>query len=301
MSKKEKKKAGPVYLIPVLVGFFLLSAVLAVYFFLVTQNDKKEDLSNQPVRVLMLGNDYMVINDVPDMVRQIFGSSGIKRPVEIKSIALPDGRYGIAQHLQSQGFEKLTDKTSRWDFVVLQDSPEKILNNPYEVLKDIRAVKGKLKGAGTRFVFMMPWASFQEKTRQKVISAVVGKMANNLSLRVAPAGDLIFRVQERYPDFKLYMDDNRMASADGAWIAAASIYSVLTGEAPTSGRAEVFYAYGMDKKKRLLSIPENELEGVCRMVFAGVREGNRGHRLSLQKGASREFGVLREKAGAKGN
>ena len=94
----------------------------------------------------MLGNDYMVINDVPDMVRQIFGSSGIKRPVEIKSIALPDGRYGIAQHLQSQGFEKLTDKTSRWDFVVLQDSPEKILNNPYEVLKDIRAVKGKLKG-----------------------------------------------------------------------------------------------------------------------------------------------------------
>ena len=72
-SKKKKKKGkAPVYLYPLIAGLLILLIGVGVYFYLQWQSGQEEDLSSKPIRILMLGNDYMVTNDIPDMLRQLF-------------------------------------------------------------------------------------------------------------------------------------------------------------------------------------------------------------------------------------
>ncbi|MCB9466943.1 MAG: hypothetical protein H6677_01620 [Candidatus Obscuribacterales bacterium] len=291
-SKKKKKKGkAPVYLYPLIAGLLILLIGVGVYFYLQWQSGQEEDLSSKPIRILMLGNDYMVTNDIPDMLRQLFKDDTGTRKLEIVSIAIPDSKYDLGMHLASDGFKKLSGKENEWDFVILQDGPEQILEHPYVVLTNIRKIKEAVESPRTRFVLLMPWAKPGEKTRQAVLSAVSRRIARNLSLRVAPAGDIFFELNAAYPDLLLYLDDNRLANINGAWVATAALYNVLRGEQPGPEKLAVTYRYGTESRSAI-TIPDEDLPDICRLIGAQVELKNRGYRLGLRPARRESVGIM---------
>lgn len=283
-SENKKKdtpgKKKPVYLYPLLGGLFLLLIIGSVFLVIQFQSVTKDDARNRPVHVLMLGNDLMVTNDLPDILRQMFSASYKKRKIEISSIALPDSGYDTGKHLNSQSLNDLLKVKPNWDFVVVQDGADQIIDHPYEVLSNIRKLQEKISGGKARFVLLMPWVEKGSRTKQAVLSAISSKLAKNLSLRVAPVGDAFIEIQNKYPDIDLLMDDDRQASGNGSWVASAAIFSALTGRELGPTQAKVFYRYGSDKKTPV-QLVGSQLDGICRIIWAQIGMNNRGHRLSL--------------------
>lgn len=290
--KKKKKGKAPVYLYPLLAGLVIVLLGLGFFFFLQWQSGQDEDSSTKPIRILMLGNDYMVTNDIPDMLRQLFKDDTGTRKIEIVSIAIPDSKYDLGMHLASDGFKKLSSKENEWDFVVLQDGPEQILEHPYVVLTNIRKIKEAVESPRTRFVLLMPWVKPGETTRQAVLSAVSRRIARNLSLRVAPAGDIFFEIGSVYPDLLLYLDDNRLANTNGAWVVTACLYNVLRGEQPGPEKLAVTYRYGTESRSAI-TIPDDDLPEICQLIGAQVEMKNRGYRLGLRPARRESVGIMR--------
>lgn len=281
-KKKSKSSSKPVYFYPVLGAVFVLAVALAIVVYIQLQNEKKVAEKPEPVKILMLGNDLFTNNDIPDMVRQLFEQAKIKNGVVIESIALPDRNYHLAQHLKSKSLQKIVDRKLKWDFLVLQESPEYLLDHPYEVLKDVRKLREKFQNGSPRIVLITPWVAESERVKQEVLNAVVSKMAKNLSVRMVPIGDLLFALREDYPELKVFMGDSNQTSADGAWIASASIYSVISGKAPRVSSNSPSYKIG-EKAKPHISLSLDKQAAIADMAFKAASKANRGYSLGLQR------------------
>ena len=279
-KKKKKKKKRPVYFVPLIIAFVVFALAIIGYLAWQYDHGKKDEADTGPVRILVLGNDLLVTNDVPDMLRRIFSEGKQEREVEVDSIALPDTKYGIVNHLQSKSLRELLAKKNDWNLVVLQDSPKEILDSPYQLLTSIRQLQKKLKGKKTRYVFMEPFVQKDDQIKQKVVNAVSMKLCKNLSLQLAPVGEVFFDVNELYPNVRIWADDNRLPNANGSWIIAATIYSTLTGKAPDATQAKVFYKYGTGQKA-FVSFSPGESAIISGSIQKTVLERNRAFKLGL--------------------
>lgn len=279
-KQKKKKKKRPVYFVPLIVAFLVFALAAIGYLAWQYDHGKKDEADSGPVRVLVLGNDLLVTNDVPDMLRRFFSESKQEKEVELESIALPDTKYGIVNHLNSKNLAELLKRDNDWNLVVLQDSPKEILDSPYELLTSIRHLQKKIKGKKTRYVFMEPFVQKGDNVKQKVVSAVSRKLCKNLSLQLAPVGEVFFEVHELYPNVQIWSSDNRLPSSNGSWIIAATLYSTLTGKAPDGNQAKVFYRYGTGKKVNVTFSP-GESAMISESLIKTVMERNRAFKLGL--------------------
>ena len=273
---KKKKKSGkklPVYFYPVIAGFLILAVASAAWFLMISKEEKPAEKTG-PVNILLLGNDLLVTNDVPDMLRVLLkNSQDVKDEVEVHSIALPDAKYGVLNHLHSETLAELLKTRNDWDLVVLQESPEEILKRPYVLLTSIRELKGKFNPKSkTRFVFVSPFTYRDREIEQMVVSSVTRKLANNLSLQLAPVGEVFAKFQKTSPDIEIYMSDGRQANANGSFVMASTIYSVLTGKAPEVGDSEI----GSVKLER------GDMAQLSSLIASTVVARNRAYKLGLR-------------------
>lgn len=277
-KKKKAKKKLPVYFYPIILGFVILLAASVAWFLLLSGEESKKANKKGPVNVLLLGNDLMVTNDVPDMVRLILKNSQDKKEkVDVQSIALPDSKYGIVNHLHSQTLAQLLRKKKDWDLVVLQDSPEEILKNPYVILTSIRDLRSKFDPeAKTRFIFVSPFTHKDRKIEQRVVSSVSRKLSKNLSLQIAPVGEVFQKSRQLLPDLEIYMNDNRQANSTGSFIMAATIYSVLTGKPLSINKI----------KDESVKLERKDLTRLSSLIASTVVARNRAYKLGLRLNAS---------------
>ena len=289
-EKKKKKKKRPVYFIPMLVAGVVLMLALTGYLAWQYDHGKKEKDDTGPVNILVLGNDLLVTNDVSDSLRQIFKASQSDREVLIESIALPDPKYGIVNHLQSQSLASLLSKNNDWHFVVLQDSPEALLDTPYILLSSIRQLQDKIKGKKTRYVFVEPFVSNDDLVKQEVVSAVSRKLCKNLSLQIAPVGEIFYDVKNQYPNTRIFADDNRLPSSNGSWLMAVTLYSTLTGKAPDANQAKIFYSYGTGKQNAV-TFSRGEIALITAQLAKTVIERNLAFKLGLSGSDTQARGV----------
>jgi len=274
MSRAKRER---LYLILVAVSFLLIAVGAFVYTMWPTWFKQIAEIPDEqkPITVLIVGNDTLHTNDVPNMLREVSRMSKSWRPVEVTAIALED--YSLGQHITEKKAEELI-KQEPWTFVVLQDRWLQPLQDPAGMLDSARALTDTARKQGSKVVLFIPWADAGDEKRQEVLSAVSRKLAERLSIDVAPAGDVFFAVAKKHKDLNLYVGDNHHVSAIGSWLAAATLYSVITNQKPKLF-ADKFTYNGDSENEPHVPIVGDQAIDIETMVWQTVNDENKGRKL----------------------
>lgn len=223
------KKTHAIYIYVGAALLFVLSGI-GVYVWELKQHPDVTIDPNRPVRVLILGNGILWMNDTAQVLRAMGSVSN--RKLEVVQIAKPEP-YSLEAHWNDGEAAKLLG-SERWDFLVLQDADELPNRDVKEMLTSTREfVKLARKNPSTKIILMMPWTDQQAGKKQEVISAVTRTIADRLSLYIAPVGDIFVESEKRFPTLSAHAADKHNASELGAWLAAYSLYSIVMGTKPT--------------------------------------------------------------------
>lgn len=272
VSTKRKSRVAIVYGV---VALLTLAIIGGVYYFTLTSKTDDVPDEEKPINVLIVGNDTLHINDVPNMLREVAKMSKSWRPLEVTCLAKED--YSLARHVTEKDAEALI-KQQPWDFVVLQDRWLQPLEDPAGMLDSVRTLSKCARDQGSRVVLFVPWADAGEDKRQEVLSTVSRKLAERLSIDVAPAGDVIFAVSNKHKEIHPYVSDKHHVTSIGAWLAAAALYSVLTNQKPKL-IAEKFSYHGNDGDESHIPVVGDLAIDVETQVWQTVNDENPGRKL----------------------
>lgn len=286
------KNVVPPYAIALVVLLLLIGAAVA-YWFMAGSGRRDLPREKGPVRVLMVGSGLLITNDIPNMVRMIGSSKDEKHPLEVTSVAVEG--FSLSQHLGEKSALKCLSEAGEedhFDYVVLQPERDALLAEPYDHLQAVREFGREAKKSGARIVLLMPWADRGEDERQAVVSAVCRRLSQRLAIEVAPSGDVLFEASRRYPELKIFEEDNHHASQIGAWLVASSVYSVVTGRRSAADRNLVAYDYG-DARIPFVDIAASQENDLTDMVFRQVERDNRAFHLGMQERQVNPTSVLK--------
>lgn len=270
-SKKKNKKKKPVYLVPLIGAFSLLFIVLASWTLWQSSQKKETNISSGPRKILLVGNDIFVRNDVPNLLRKVFKASKELKKVDIQSIAIPDSNYSLENHLKDKNLAELVKKD--WDVVVLQDSAKRVIESPYELLKNIRAIRKKFEPGKTKFVFVSPFTEKEKETEQLVISAVSRKICKNLGIAIAPVGEVFFDARTNCPGILIYSEDNSKANSNGSFVIASTIFSTLSDKPLRFDSKSFSQPYGSEQKA-ILNFSDSDFQSLRSTIDNCVKKRN---------------------------
>jgi hypothetical protein len=199
-----------------------------------------EDFRDSETSLLFIGSSYLEFNDVPGRVKEFADRAG--HQVYIQRHTFP-GRP--LAHFASDPVTAELIRERNWDFIVLQDGsssvvyPRSAQDSPREALEAL-ARKAREGDAGTRVVWMMPWA-FEDGMRwmegrdesyevmQLDIRERVLDWSRELDLAIAPVGMAFYHVLTTWDHgvHFLHDEDWNHASEAGSYLAAATLYATL--------------------------------------------------------------------------
>jgi len=228
-------------------AFFLLSIfALALSIFPTFAQDEEEPKSKPEIRILVVGNEYIMQNDFAGTFRQIVNNApDAVALIDVRSEAI----YGanLEKHWKKAQIQNmLASRTLSWDFVILQNESnwpfEKMpYNNAFfygrkfaELILAADAVPIVMatwpKAPGSKHYETKPWMrnflySFDTiNARSKVLAADLGGF-------VAPVNTYWSYAVTEMPDIALYRDDASSPTPVGTYLMALVTYKALTGHA----------------------------------------------------------------------
>ncbi len=189
-------------------------------------------LSAREISVLFLGNSLTYFYNVPEQVRFMGQNEGID--IQIRHNLLP--AYNLNQHLENQMSRKLLEEED-WDYVVLQqqsyisavhhDQTEEALSQLVPFIKDQNSTPVLYMTWG-RLHDTSPFRNYQQMQKQVSLNYI--NAAQKFRTSLAPVGMIWGEIIKDNPEFSLHGPDGLHANPKGAYTAALTIYSVLTGE-----------------------------------------------------------------------
>lgn len=243
--------------------------------------------SRRTLRVLFVGNSYTIYNDLPWVTSQLSLSSGVDRPLEVKSVALMGAT--LKEHWDDGFALKEIRDDGPWDYVVLQGQSLQPLVAP-EVLREYaRRFDGEIKAAGARTILFVTWARHAHPEQQPAINSVYEDVARATGAALAPVGPAWQDALSADPSLPLYHDDpDDHPAAAGTYLAACVIYSTIYRRSPEGLTGEIT-ARGMSRhefdpvgnalenvKKEPFTIPEAQAQMLQRTAWAAVQRAGSG-------------------------
>lgn len=179
------------------------------------------------VTALFVGNSLTASNDLPDMVSTLAEAAG--RSFEYRTLLRPN--FSLEDHLSfGQAGDAVT--RSEADFVVLQQGPSSVGDNPAHLRSWTETFAPFIEQAGGTPALLMVWP---ESTRTEAFDAVRDSYraaAEAVDGRFVPAGEAWREIWLRDADAPLYGSDGFHPSALGSFAAAVSVFAVLFDEDP---------------------------------------------------------------------
>ena len=224
-----------------LLAFFIINTNIFV-------NAETEDSllpSEQPTeqskKILFIGNSSTYYNNMPDMVKGIAAASGKK--VEIDSVTASN--YKLYQFTtegniyNTQIINKL--KNNAWDYVVLQDHREVIIQNPSKTEEAILKLKEYTDGSGAQIILYETQADYNGRefnindtsifldnlSLQYYLTRNYFNIGNKFDAIVSTSGVNYTRCMNLYPEINLYDSDMHHPSPYGSYLAACSLYETI--------------------------------------------------------------------------
>jgi hypothetical protein len=192
------------------------------------------------MRILFIGNSYTYENDLPCRLAELASAGG--HPVETAMEAT--GGWTLAQHDASP------DTLSRlngdhWDYVILQEQseiPALWESRETGMYTAVRDLAGRVRAAGARPVLFLTWAhrdglaeygaAMDFDTMQDALTEGYRRIAHELDLPIAPAGEAWRLARQRDATLGLWQEDGSHPDPNGTYLAACVFYAALFGQSP---------------------------------------------------------------------
>lgn len=203
------------------------------------------------IKILMVGNSYTRYNNMPNMLRKICASKGLK----VKVTYVTKSKACLSDFAS-----KYTDigkkvrkllKTQKWDYVVLQERHYYPLTDVSKMKKAVSSLKPYIEEAGAKIFLYMTWAPESgHADYQKYKNLVSGKaeyqkkiarsyeyVARKTGAAVIPVGLAFEKAgkQSGYP--ALIGKDKSHPTKYGSYLAACTIYTGLFGSSSVGASA----------------------------------------------------------------
>ncbi len=163
------------------------------------------------------------------------GSAGKEIPTEFHCHSLaqyyfwPEGREDRLKQLKGES-------GTSWDYAVIVGDPYLIDNMPGIFAEGVHLIATELKANGkTKLVLLMPWLENADATNH--LSEVVYRVGYGLEIPVAPAAETV-------------TDTGSIGREDSSYLAAASVFSTLSGRESWGQRSQA--------KKALATVVKNQ-------------------------------------------
>ena len=197
------------------------------------------DLNDDCLRVLFVGNSLTFVNDLPTTFSELARSGGHK--VEVAMVV--EGGAHLYDFVSSPELSN-TLSSSQWDYVVLQEQSQ-LPSVEYWRVNDMypaaRTLVKKVRANDAQPIFFETWGreyGFPEngmpdfESMQYEIDMGYQRIANELNAPIAHVGMVWFRALRSNPDLQLWQEDGNHPSEMGTYLAACVFYATLFQESP---------------------------------------------------------------------
>ncbi len=196
-------------------------------------------------KVLFIGNSYTYVNNLPDLISNIYSSFG---EALVYDQSTPGG-YTFKQHLTVSA-DKI--KQGGWDFVVLQEQsqlpsfPDNQFNQdcyPYakqlcELIREYNPDSkpvfymtwGRRDGDSQNCQYFEPLCTYEGM--DSMLNLRYTLMAHDNKSLLSPVGKVWHYIRDNYPQLELYQSDGSHPSYIGSYIAACCFYTLFEGTDP---------------------------------------------------------------------
>lgn len=192
-------------------------------------------------RVLFIGNSFTYYNDMPLLFEQLSNDAGF----DVHAVSVIKGGWYLNQFADPEndmGKElRSVYPRHQWDYIVLQDQSFNPAGNPEDFLNSVQSLRTLMPNG--RLVFYQTWP--YEANTAKLASVNISyedmytglRNAYTMAARVhdgilVPVGDGFHLIQQRKPEFSLYMPDAFHPNLAGSYLAACLFFGCLSGQSP---------------------------------------------------------------------
>jgi len=195
------------------------------------------------LNILFIGNSYVYINELPDVLEDMLEADGIQAHVEM---AVGPG-YQLSQHANSQKTLN-TISDGKWDFVILQEQstlPIIAEDRQREMIPAIQILDRTIKKTGAQTMLFMTWGrrdglsnlgSRGFNQMQDKLSSAYWEAGRRVDAIVAPVGEAWRQARIQKPYFPLWNDDGSHLSNSGTYLTACVFFYVITEQTPVGNQ-----------------------------------------------------------------
>lgn len=196
-----------------------------------------------PIKILFIGNSSTYFNNMPLMVEGLAKADHIN--CQIKSITASN--YKLSQ-FATTGNPYNTEiintlSSEKWDFVILQEHRESIMQNIEVTKSAITTLKQAIDKSGAQTILYETQADyigrdftingssiyFENTTLQYYMNKYYYSLSSLFQCPLAPAGLYYTRCMSEYPEINLYNSDMIHPSLEGSYLTACTIYQTIFG------------------------------------------------------------------------
>jgi hypothetical protein len=170
-----------------------------------------------PLRVLFVGNSYLYVNDLPQVVADVAAARGIALHVGM----LAEANFAIEDHLARDDYAARLDEG--WDWVVLQQGPSSLPENQVNLRVFAGHAAAMARARGARVALMSAWPALPNAHTWPAAETSYRLAALANGLCVLPVASAWRTVHETLPGIRLYQADQLHAEREGTLLAALVI------------------------------------------------------------------------------
>lgn len=179
------------------------------------------------LRVLFLGNSLTAANDLPSMVAAFAATQG----VTVETAAFAPGGYSLEDHWNAGTGRDLLDQGG-WDAVVMQQGPSSLPASGLELTRWTKRWAAEARRHHVRPALLTVWPDGSFSDFFLPVIAHYRTAAKAAGAALFPAGVAWQEALRRAPRLPLFGPDRFHPAPLGTYLAAAVVYTGLTGELP---------------------------------------------------------------------
>lgn len=178
--------------------------------------------SQEKIDVLFLGNSLTYYNNLPEVVKQLAASDGVR--MTYQSIALPN--YALVDHW-NDGKAQREIQSGKFDYVIVQQGPSSQQEGRTYLLEYGLKFDSLCDKNNAKLAVYMVWPA---KARAFDFDGVYESylhLATSANALFCPAGEAWRQVWKNNPEFSLYGPDNFHPDYKGSVLAALVLYGSI--------------------------------------------------------------------------
>ena len=204
-------------------------------------------------KLLFIGNSHTYVNALPHLVAELYR---IYENEQVLPVMLTQGGVTLRWH-SDQDQTAFNIRYGKYDYVVMQQA-----THPFDgkdcLIRQAEPLCDWIRAAKATPVAYMTWAKKDTPADQTELTEAFAALAEKENMILAPAGEVWKALWEEYPEKNLYWQDGQHANPLGSAVAAAAIFSAITGASLPEADDPFWAEKGGDE--RLVSIVKNMLE-----------------------------------------